>query len=127
SLEQRVERAVLDRNAAFLESVYGSSFRFKHASGKLETRDQRMQSLRAELRAGARRETARDLDSLEVEVHGDIALTTGRVHVRRDGPPMPNRDYTIRYARIYTRAPQPGGWQLLTHHSTQQTSDAPRP
>ena len=71
--------------------------------------------------AGATRAIARDVDSLEVEVHGDVALTTGRIHVRLNGPASPNRDYMVRYARIYVRGPT--GWQLLTHHSTHRTFD----
>jgi ketosteroid isomerase-like protein len=121
SLEYRIEKAVLTRDAVFLDSVYAPGFRFKHATGQLETREDRMRSVRTQPRAGAQQVIARNLDSLEVEVHGDVALTTGRIHVRRDGPPAPKRDYTIRYARIYVRGPH--GWQLVTHHSTAQTYD----
>jgi ketosteroid isomerase-like protein len=125
ALELRIEKAVLEYDAKFLESVYAPTFRFKHATGNLETREQRMKSMNSPPVAGATRVIARDVDSLEVEVHGDVALTTGRIHVRRNGPPSPNRDYTIRYARVYVRGPK--GWQLLTHHSTQQTPDASNP
>jgi ketosteroid isomerase-like protein len=122
ALDSRIERAVLEYDAEFLDKAYAPSFRFKHATGQLETRDQRMGTMRTPPAAGAVRTTARDVDSLEVEVHGDVALTTGRIHVRRSGPPSPNRDYTIRYARVYVRGAN--GWQLLTHHSTHQTYDA---
>ena len=56
-------------DVAYLDSVYAPSFRFKHSTGTLEERGQRLAALRA------RRDTvfARDLDSLDVEVHGDIA------------------------------------------------------
>jgi ketosteroid isomerase-like protein len=125
ALEVRIERAVVEYDAKFLETVYAPTFRFKHSTGNVETREQRMKSMSSPPAAGATRVTARDVDSLEVEVHGDVALTTGRIHVRRNGPPSPNRDYTIRYARIYVRGPT--GWQLVTHHSTQQTFDPSAP
>jgi ketosteroid isomerase-like protein len=124
-LESRIERAVVEYDAAFLETAYAPSFLFKHSTGRLETREQRMRDMRTPPAAGAVRTTARDLDSLEVEVHGDVALTTGRIHVRHSGPPSPNRDYTIRYARVYVRGA--AGWQLLTHHSTHQTYDSGAP
>ena len=120
ALELQIEKAVLDYDAKFLETVYAPSFRFKHATGNLETREQRMKAVSSPPPAGATRVIARDVDSLEVEVHGDVALSTGRIHVRRNGPPSPTRDYTIRYARVYARGPN--GWQLVTHHSTNQTS-----
>ena len=120
-LEQRIENAVVRRDAAFLDSVYAPTFRFKHATGVLEDRERRMQSLRTAPRPGAQQTVERRVDSLDVEVHGDVALTTGRIHIRRDGAPSPTRDYTIRYARVYTR--RDGRWQLLSHHSTDQTYD----
>ncbi|MDO8500750.1 MAG: hypothetical protein Q7S20_02805 [Gemmatimonadaceae bacterium] len=63
--------------------------------------------------------------SLDVEVHEDVPLTTGRIHVRRLGPDGTTVEYTIRYARVY--AFRNGRWQLLTHHSTQQTAGPPFP
>lgn len=118
-LEQRVEDAVVQRNTLFLARVYAPTFRFKHSTGQLEDRAQRMQAMRTPPRPGSAQVIERRVDSLDVEVHGDVALTTGRIHIKRDGPPSPNRDYTIRYARIYVR--RDGRWQLLTHHSTEQT------
>lgn len=123
ALEQRIEDAVVRRDTTFLESVYAPTFRFKHATGQLEDRAWRMQALRTPPRQGrgSAQMVERRVDSLDVEVHGDVALSTGRIHIKRDGPPSPNRDYTIRYARVYVR--RDGRWQLLTHHSTEQTFD----
>src|SRR5687768_7652151 len=101
ALEQRIEDAMVRRDAEFLESVYAPTFRFKHSTGSLETRAQRMTSVRRQLPSDAPgRFIARTVDSLDVEIHGDVALTTGRIHVRRDGGDPRWRDYTVRYARI---------------------------
>jgi ketosteroid isomerase-like protein len=62
---------------------------------------------------------SRTLDSLDVEVHGDIALTTGRIKVTREHANPVEREYTVRYARIYVR--RDGRWIQLTHHSTGET------
>lgn len=112
ALEHRVEQATLRGDVPFLDSVYAPSFRFKHSTGNLEERSARLVGI-------ATRKSpmfARDLDSLDVEVHGDVALTTGRVHVRQDNADPKWREYTIRYARVYIRSA--GRWRLLTHHST---------
>ena len=97
ALEHRVEQATLRGDVPFLDSVYAPSFRFKHSTGNLEERAARLAGL------AARKSPmfARDLDSLDVDVYGDVALTTGRVHVRQENSDPKWREYTIRYARVY--------------------------
>ncbi len=121
ALELRVEQATMRGEVASLDSIYAPSFRFQHATGEVEERAPRL----AALRNRTTTVFARDLDSLEVEVHGDIALTTGRIHVRQASPDPQWREYTIRYARVYVR--RAGRWQLLTHHSTAESSGPLRP
>jgi len=77
ALEQRIENAVVAREIAFLDSAYTPDFRFKHSTGDLDTRAQWMASVQRS------RFASRQVDSLDVEVHGDVAFTTGRLHVRR--------------------------------------------
>ena len=116
TLEQRIENAVVAREIAFLDSAYTADFRFKHSTGDLDTRAEWIASVRRS------RFVSRQVDSLDVEVHGDVAFTTGRLHVRRspDDPGWARnprwREYTVRYARVYVR--RAGRWYLLTHHST---------
>jgi ketosteroid isomerase-like protein len=102
----------------FLDSLYAVDFRFKHASGQIQDRAQML----ALVRRG--RFAARDLDSLDVEVHGDVALSTGRIHVRRTpgAPPGFPPRYTIRYVRVYVD--RNGRWRLLTHHTTGERPDS---
>ena len=128
ALERRIEDAVVRRDAAFLDSVYARTFRFKHSTGDVETREQRLTSLRAPVAANVPGRTiSRDVDSVEVEVHGDVALTTGRIHVVRDGGEAHWQNYTIRYVRIYARNGSKGRWQLVTHHSTSDAQGPPPP
>ena len=116
ALEQRIENAVVAREVAFLDSAYAPDFRFKHSTGDLDTRAEWVASVQQS------RFDSRQVDSLDVELHGDVALTTGRLHVRRrpDDPGWATnprwREYTVRYARVYVR--RAGRWRLLTHHST---------
>lgn len=120
-IEHRIEAATAGAtvgDSAFLDSVYAPGFRFKHATGQLQTRAQVLAVVR---RA---RFAARDLDSLDVEVHGDMALSTGRIHVRRrpGAPPALASGYTLRYVRVYVY--RDGRWRLLTHHSTGEVADS---
>ena len=122
-LELRVEAATARATAAdsaFLDSVYAPDFRFKHGTGLLQDRTQQLAQVRRT------RFAARELDSLDVEVHGDVALSTGRIHVRRR-PGVPSTapaGYTIRYARVYLR--RDGRWRLITHHTTNERPDSLR-
>jgi ketosteroid isomerase-like protein len=64
-------------------------------------------------------------DSLDVEVHGDVALVTGRMYVLPESNDPAFQGVTVRYVRVYRR--QAGRWQQLTHHSTKQTFGPPSP
>jgi ketosteroid isomerase-like protein len=126
ALEKRVETAVAKRDAAFLDSVYAPSFRFKHSTGTIESRAGRLTAMRRPLAANAPGRTlSRTVDSIDVEVHGNLALVTGRIHVVRDGGDPRWQNYTIRYARVYARATEQGPWLLLTHHSTGDAQGPP--
>lgn len=128
TLEQQIEDASVSRNAAFLDSVYAPTFVFKHSTGDLETRAARMGALRRPMAPDAPgRMLSRKVDSLDVEVHGDVALTTGRIHIRRAAGEPRWQNYTIRYVRLYIRVPKGGRWQLLTHHSLSDAQGAPPP
>ncbi len=113
ALEQRIEDAVVRRDTAFLGQAYAPEFRFKHSTGELQDRAGWLKAV-----AGATYHS-RVIDSLDVEVHDDVALTTGRLHVRSESRDPRWREYTIPYARVYVR--RSGHWLLLTHHSTGQS------
>lgn len=126
ALEYRVEAAVAQHDTAFLARIYAPDFRFTHSSGLVQDRAAIL-TLNTRALAAHAPPTRRELDSLQVEVHGDVALSTGRIHVSMppgDRAPA-GRDYSIRYARIWAR--RDGAWQLLTHHSTEYNDGPPVP
>jgi len=108
--EVKVEAATLRGDAAFLDRIYAADFRFTHGD------DQRTVQTKAEVLKGVRpdRFVARDLDSVEVELHGDVAMTTGRIHVRT----AQNNEYTVWYVRVY--AMRDGRWLLLSHRTVRE-------
>lgn len=119
ALEQKVETATLHVDTAFLEKVYCSDFQFIHGSeavlgiSEIQNKTETIKALRPE------RFISRDLDSVEVEPHGDVAMTTGRIRVRSDGKSAPyHEDYTLYYVRVYVR--RDGRWQLLIHRTVKE-------
>ncbi len=126
ALEQQVEAAVTAHDTVMLVRVYAPDFRFTHSSGLRQDRAAFLAQV-ARLHAAHAPPFPRALDSLQVEVHGDVALSTGRIHVTV--PPDPHgpsgRDYSLRYARVWAR--RDGRWQLLTHHSTEYNDGPPVP
>lgn len=116
-LEQLIEHSVLLRDMGFLERAYAPSFRFKHSEGLLQSRTDWLNAVRAG------RFRTRRIDSLDVEVHDNVALVTGRLYVLPESADPNFRGVTVRYVRIYQR--QAGQWQQLTHHSTKQTLGPP--
>lgn len=122
AIEQRREDASISGDVTFLERLYSPSFRFTHFGGRSESREEVLSAMRERLRSGvvpAVRTLSRKIDSLNVEVHGDVALTSGRIHVRREGGDPSQREYVVRYVRVYGRSKD--GWQLLTHRTVGET------
>ena len=120
ALEQKVEAATLRADASFLKNVYASDFRFTHGNSLvlgIRAVSNKTETLQA-LQPG--RFISRDLDSVEVEPHGDVALTTGRIHVRSTSQDPELREYTIYYIRAYQR--RDGRWQLLSHRTVREVS-----
>ncbi len=70
------------------------------------------------LRSGNVSYTERSVDSIEVEMHGNIAVTTGRMHIKTNLVDPRRQEFTIWYVRVYER--RDDLWQLLSHRSVQQ-------
>jgi len=117
SLERRTEAAILSRDTNYLAHYYAPDFRFKHSTGVTQDRSQWLASL------AAGTYYTREVDSVDVEVHGDVALVTGRLHVRREPTSTSVAEYTIRYAKLYVR--HGSSWQLASSHTMNQTTGPP--
>jgi|SRR5688572_13005424 hypothetical protein len=106
TLEVAVEAAFQKADAAFLDSVLASDFQFWTAAGKPIARPQVLTTYGQPGRYPVRRQTAFD-----VELHGDVALSNGRLEVKSTVP----REYIVCYIRLYQRLG--GRWQLVSHRT----------
>src|SRR6185295_6209845 len=81
NFEKSVEKAVVAVDIPFLKKVYAEDFRFKHGSGLVDSKSSWLNGLEK----GKGRVLSRETDSVEVEIHGTIGITNGRLTVRLAG------------------------------------------
>jgi len=117
AFEKEMEAAVVRGDVAFLDRVCSSDFSFTHGDGwttggaplRVENKDQWLASV------GKVPYLSRDLDSVKVEMHGDIAITYG-VYRARNRNAAPDRSaFTVWFERVY--AFRDGRWQYLSHRT----------
>ena len=116
ALEQRIEEAVLRADVAFLDEVCADDFTYTHGDGWTTGGSvlgvDRKQAWLASL---AGRYSLREVDSQQVEIHGDVAITMGRVRARSGGPAAGQRSFSFWYVRVY--AQRDGEWKYLSHRT----------
>jgi ketosteroid isomerase-like protein len=117
AFEREMEAAVVRGDVAFLDRVCASDFSFTHGDGwttghpplRVENKAQWLASV------GKAPYLARDLDSVQVELHGDIAITYGRYRARNKSGDPKRREFTVWFERVY--AQRDGRWQYLSHRT----------
>jgi hypothetical protein len=113
AINWNIENAVLRHDIFCLDTLYEADFIFSHGSGKVETKSQWLESIKS----GKSRYVSRELDSVAVELHNDIALVTGRIIIQSE-PISTQRIYGIRFIRVF--AYRNNRWQLLSHRTLAQ-------
>mgnify|MGYP001209744788 CR=1 FL=1 len=114
--EKQVEAAVLRADIPFLDSVCSDDFTYTHGDGwttggsilSVDTKSQWLGSLTG-------RYSAREVDSQHAEIHGDVAITMGRVRARFDGHEDTQRTFSFWYIRVYEQ--RQGRWRYLSHRT----------
>ncbi len=113
NFEKSIEKAVVATDIPFLEKAYADDFRFKHGTGLVDSKSSWLKSVGAAKGKFISRET----DSVEVEIHGPIGITNGRLTVRRKGEKA-EQHYMVKYVRVYVK--KDDQWQLIMHRSVFQ-------
>jgi hypothetical protein len=116
SLDGTIERAVVQGDTAALDTLYATDFQFTHGTGMVDGRAEWLR--RAVMRPPPFR--SRTADSVVVELHGSMALTSGRLAVVPRSAP----GYIVRYVRLYAK--QGARWQLKSHRSVELRAQAAR-
>ena len=109
AFEKSIEQAVVATNVSFLKKAYASDFRFKHGTGNVDSKESWIKSV--EKNKG--NFLSRNIDSVEVEIHGDIGITNGTLTVTR-----PDRSYTLQYVRVYRKKAKQ--WELFMHRTVHE-------
>ena len=115
-LERQIEAAVLRADVDFLDPICASDFTYTHGDGWTTGGAVRGVEQRSEWLASLPgRYSQRAVDSQQVELHGDVAITMGRVRARSGGPDAAQRAFSFWYVRVY--AQRDGQWRYLSHRT----------
>ena len=116
AFERDVEAAVLRADVDFLDRVCADDFTYTHGDGwtsggaplSVDSKAEWLESLPG-------RYTMRDVETEHVEIHGDVAITTGRVRARAGSTIAARRAFSFWYLRAYER--RDGQWRFLSHRT----------
>src|SRR4029079_16438489 len=94
SLDNQIDKAVTNKDAATLETILADDYVYTHSNG-------RHQSKREYIDAVAQKEKPprRALSDIEVELHDDIAITRGNLDTVEDDDE--STAFFMRYVRVY--------------------------
>ena len=117
AFEKTMEAAVVRGDVAFLDGICAPDFSFTHGDGwttggaplRVENKAQWLASV------GKAPYLSRDLDSVQVEMHGDIAITYGQYRARNKSAAPDRAAFTVWFERVY--AFRNGQWQYLSHRT----------
>ena len=117
AFEKEMEAAVVRGDVAFLDRACASDFSFTHGDGwttgnpplRVENKSQWLASV------GKAPYLFRDLGSVKVELHGDVAITYGMYKARNKASSPDRGAFTVCFERVY--ALRNGRWQYLSHRT----------
>jgi hypothetical protein len=117
AFEKEMEAAVVRGDAKTLDRMLSPDFIFTHGDGWTSGGAPLKVDTKASWLAYVVKQPApylyRELDHVQVEIHGDIALTVGRyLYVPQSANPQPGHLY-VWFERVYQK--QNGEWKHLSH------------
>lgn len=129
ALEQKIEDAIVRGDVAFVDRVTAADFSFVHGDGWTHGGRPLMSDDKAAFlkRVADKEYLVHDLDQVKVEMHGDVAITSGRyvslfVPANRNAA-NPARLNSIWFERVYAK--RNGQWQFLSHRTVHGPNVAP--
>jgi ketosteroid isomerase-like protein len=109
-INRMMESAVIHKELTSLDTMYTEDFIFTHGSGNVQTKSQWLKSVGS----GKAEYLSRNLDSIAVEPHGDVAVVLGRIIIHSQSASS-DRRYGIRFVRVFVL--RENRWLLLSHRT----------
>jgi hypothetical protein len=122
AFEKQMEAAVVRGDVKFLDRALSPDFLFTHGDGWVDGGAPLKVDTKATWLEYVARQPSpyiyRELDHVQVELHGDIALTIGRyLYLPRPNSPRPTTSHLyVWFERVYQK--QNGEWKHLSHRTT---------
>ena len=118
AFEKATEAAVVRGDTAYLERALAPTFLFTHGDGWVDGGAPLKVDTKASWIAWVKRQPApyiyRELDHVQVELHGDVAITLGRYFYLPQSNGAPNHSQ-VWFERVYVK--RNGQWQQLSHRT----------
>ena len=113
----QIDASVVEKNIQLMKEIYAEDFVFTHGGG---IRIDSKASWITLIQNPDLRFISRTLDSTKVEMHGDVAIVTGRLDIVREWKQQ-NSKYHLWYVRVFVR--KTNGWQLVSHQTIKETNE----
>jgi len=128
ALEQKIEAAVVRGDVAFVSSVLSDDFHFVHGDGWTTGGKPLMEDDKAAFlkRVTDKEYAVHDLDSVRIEMHGDVAITYGRyvsLFMPKNRAGTPGQLNSIWFERVYAK--RDGRWLFLSHRTVHGPTASP--
>jgi uncharacterized protein DUF4440 len=117
AFERAMEAAVVRGDVAYVDRVSAPDLSFTHGDGWTHGGKPLLVDDRAAFleRVKNKQYNARDLDSVQVELHGDIAITYGRYIAQNRTGPADRSWFSVWFERVYEK--RDGHWLYVSHRT----------
>lgn len=110
-LNQLIDRYVVEKNTAALDTLYAGDFKFSHGSGRYEGKAGWLTTV------GRANYPLRSHDSVTVELHPLVAIVKGKMNIEKVNKTTTDH-YWLKYIRVF--ALRQNQWKLISHITTQE-------
>jgi ketosteroid isomerase-like protein len=109
----QIDAGVIRKDIKKLELLYADDFVFTHGTGLVDSKASWLKAIQNPEVLYLKRKQ----DSTKVEMHGDVAIVTGRLDIEREQNEKVYQ-YGIWYVRVFVR--KENRWQLISHRTTKE-------
>lgn len=124
AFEREIEAATARGDVAFLTRALADDFAFTHGDAwRTGGKPSRVDTKKSWMDLVARGMfVSREVNSQQVEPHGSLVITTGRIDVKLKAPFLNagKSEYSVWFVRVY-RA-KDGGWELVSHRTVAESA-----